>query len=129
MVIIPLYHKIRISHDTIIGKVTAQDVRLYEPLRHSHRTLIPERIEWDVYLTYGHAVQKSIRTTPGLDPDYRYAVIMQQYPRFVWRATGRCKDVPLVDLLYDATDIETGRVFLGPIFYDSALRNIVMQKP
>ncbi len=42
-------------------------------------------------------------------------------PRFLWRATGYCDDDPVLDLLFDATDIEQGTFFLRAIEYHEQL--------
>ncbi len=117
-IIIPLYHKIRISYSAILAKIFGVDNVILEPIRANAPNVLPHRLEWDVFLTTGWAIQEAVRTSQHLSADERHDLIQEQYPRFVWRAIGLCGTRPVIDVLYDATDIETGDFRLGVIWYD-----------
>ncbi|MBW2098584.1 MAG: hypothetical protein JRG77_07245 [Deltaproteobacteria bacterium] len=56
---------------------------------------------------------------------YRKNALTESMPRFIWRATAYTKDSPVLDLLFDATDIEQGNFFLRAIEYDPLIAMIL----
>jgi hypothetical protein len=53
--------------------------------------------------------------------EYRARVLTYPMPRFLWRATTLVNGSPVLDLLFDATDIEQGSFFAYAVDYDPAL--------
>jgi hypothetical protein len=114
-VIIPLYHKIRIPYRSVFARVADNDnvFRIFGLV-----------LEWDVFLTFAWAVRESVRKSiKTLDADYRWGLIEKPLPRFIWRATGVFKRRPVVDFLYDATDVETADYSLGSIWHNPSVRS------
>jgi hypothetical protein len=77
ILLIPLYHKIRIPFETVHDAVMYFDTYI-EILRNRRLITLKERLLWDIF----------------------------HMPRYLWRATASCKDKMVMDLLFDATDIE-----------------------
>ena len=48
-------------------------------------------------------------------------------PRFIWRAIATKDSNPVVELLFDATDIEQGSFFLRPIEYNDIFSSILKE--
>ena len=46
-------------------------------------------------------------------------------PRFIWRATALYMGKPFMDLLFDATDIEQGDLFLCGVVYNRELFSVI----
>ena len=102
----------------ILEKVVFVDTRFFEWLRRQDPSLLAERMEWDVFLTTGWELKEDIRRSPSIGADDRGGLLVDSFPRFVWRATGLCGGKRVVDLVYDATDIETGDIDLATIWHD-----------
>jgi hypothetical protein len=51
--------------------------------------------------------------------DYRRLVLQENMPKFLWRATAFLGAKPLFALLFDATDIEQGELFVRAVEYDT----------
>ena len=120
LMLVPLYHKIRIPIQTIRSMVFSFD-GLVEALRLSGPLALPQHLEWDVYLTNVNTLKEELLGTAALQGDYRARVLTYSLPRFLWRATALVNGSPVLDLLFDATDIEQGCFFVCAIDYDVAL--------
>jgi hypothetical protein len=125
--LIPLYHKIRIPFEGILAVVTVFD-QLMELLRHQvTHSLV--RLEWDVYLTDVNHLKHDVRNMTSIADDYRLIILTGNMPRFMWRATAFQDADRVLDLLFDATDIEQGMFFVRAIEYDpylsAAIRTMV----
>ncbi|HEB86846.1 MAG TPA: hypothetical protein ENI68_07520 [Gammaproteobacteria bacterium] len=120
ILLIPLYNKIRIPYGVIHDTIVSFD-SFFESLRESLPSPFDGRIEWDIYLTTNNKLKTELLETEIVRGDYRRNILLEGMPRFLWRATARHRDTPLMDLLFDATDIEQGPFFVRAIEYDSSL--------
>lgn len=102
--LLPLYHKVRISFETIHDAILIVDAVLENGRQHQFPSL--DRPEWDIYLTtvseFKGDVLHSMRPTLGALVKETLTTAM---PRFLWRATARCGGESHLDLLFDATGI------------------------
>ena len=109
--IVPVYHKIRITHGLITALVSDFNAIL----------VVREKVEWvwDVCLVAMNSLKKDVMGNSGLDGDYRREILITKMPRFLWKATAFNIDGDkLLDLLFDATGIEQNQFFLRAIGYD-----------
>jgi hypothetical protein len=99
---------------------------LIEELRNQGLINLTQRLEWDVYLTDVNEVKcDAFRNVMPLSSEDRYKVLTHPMPRFMWRATGMNGDEPVVDMLFDATDIEQGAFLVRIIEYDESFAAVV----
>lgn len=124
--LIPLYHKIRIPFLSIFNIVSSFSSRI-EQLQQGSNLVLSAPLEWDIYLTAVNPLKAELQQMTTLSGEYRRSVLTQPMPRFLWRATALIDDVPVLDLLFDATDIEQGRSFVGVIKHDVVLGQILSQ--
>ena len=118
--LIPLYHKIRIPFGVIHDAVMWFDAFI-----ESQKELLPVpfegRIEWDIYLTTNNELKAEIQKSNIAEGEYYRDLLLQGMPRFLWRATALHNNTSLMDLIFDATDIEQGSFFVRAIEYDETL--------
>ena len=124
LLLIPLYHKIRIPFNEIHSVVEAFFAFL-ENIRANGKMPIPSNIEWEIALSTVNEIKKEILASDHIDPERRYDILTQAMPRFVWRASAFSNDTRLLDLLFDATDIKQGQFFVRAIEYDLAISLIL----
>ena len=124
LLIVPLYHKIRIRLQAILDTLIPFDHGL-ETLRGAGQMAIGQRIEWDVYLTTVNALKSELLAAHNLDEAYRLEVLRQRMPRFLWRATARTDDTMVLDLLFDATGIERGPFFVRALEYNAVFAAVL----
>jgi hypothetical protein len=119
-VMVPLYHKVRIPFDTILG-IVSSFASLMESSRQGGAVPLAAPLEWDIYLTTVNVLKTELQQSTTLGGEYRRRVLSLPMPRFLWRATGWLGEDPAFEILFDATDIEQGPSFVGLISYDNAL--------
>lgn len=117
--LVPLYHKIRIPFGFIHDALLPLD-GLLETIRSQGHIRLSGRVIWDIHLTTVNQLKCEVRATVNLSPDRRRDLLTQHLPRFIWRAKAMDGENGLLDLLFDATDVEQGPLFLGLVVYDEA---------
>ena len=123
---IPLYHKIRIPFGVIHDIVFGFDSLLKSVISQVIPDLMPifQQAEWDIYLISVNDLKIEIFDSANLNTDIRRNILMQSFPRFLWRASLIVNGGIKLDLLFDATDIEQGAFFLCAIDHDTELTGL-----
>jgi hypothetical protein len=123
---IPLYHKIRIPFGVIHDIVFGFDSLLKSVISQVIPDLMPifQQAEWDIYLISVNDLKIEIFDSANLNTDIRRNILMQSFPRFLWRASLIVDGGIKLDLLFDATDIEQGAFFLCAIDHDTELTGL-----
>lgn len=120
ILLIPLYHKIRIPFGVIHDIVFGFDNLLKSVISQviPNRMPIFQQAEWDIYLVSVNDLKKEVFDSVNLNTEIRRNILMRSFPRFLWRASLIFDSGINLDLLFDATDIEQGAFFLCAIEYD-----------
>lgn len=118
LVMIPLYHKIRIKCGLIHDMIVEFDTGL-KFISHNRPESCPsiDALEWDIFLTTVNEFKSSIFESNTIIGARRKEILSSCLPKYLWRATAFSNDCAVLDLLFDATDIEQGKLFLGAIEY------------
>jgi hypothetical protein len=127
ILLIPLYHKIRIPFGAIHDIVFGFDSLLKSVISQVIPALMPifQQAEWDIYLISVNDLKKEIFGSVNLNTEIRKKILMHSFPRFLWRASLILDGGMKLDLLFDATDIEQGAFFLCVIDYDKELTGLL----
>lgn len=124
LLILPLYHKIRIRLQSILAVAVPFDAQL-EILRATGHIPLTERIEWDVYLTSVNQLKSELMSAAPHPTTNRRDVLLHSMPRFLWRATASAAGKTVLDLLFDATDIDSGPFFVRAVEYDGTMAAVL----
>ena len=116
--LIPLYHKIRIPYE-LVENSTIQFDSLVEFFRKHDFLPISERLRWDIRLSTVREFKRSVINCTTMNQRHRRSVLLKSLPRFLWRATAYYCHKPVLDLLFDATDIEQGKCFVRAVKYNT----------
>ena len=116
ILLIPLYNKIRITFQTIQETIIHFD-SIIETFRLNGALPFKQRLEWDIYLTTVNEVKSGMLSSEKWRNKLRLQVLMKSMPRFIWRATAFCKGDYIIDLLFDATDLEQSPFLFNAIGY------------
>ncbi len=121
-VLLPLYNKIRIPYKPPLVDSLNFAAGL-DGLSH----VVPGLADlgWDFRLTTLNQFRGELRESPHVSGVTRRELLTLPLPRFLWRATASRADVPIVDVLFDATDITTGQYVRKVIVYDAALNTVI----
>ena len=133
-VLVPLYNKIRVPlniiHDNIvvlckclthavdelISRNPEQDIELLR--------IIIKTLDWDIVLTTVNDFKLSLHGHLQLSGEYRSIVLQSGMPRFLWCASVLNGEDQVIQLLFDATDINHGKLFVGAIEYDKSFARL-----
>lgn len=121
IMLVPIYHKIRIPFNVVFEAVSEFDFFL-EICRKKWELF--SRLQWDIFLTENKKVKASVKLSK-LEGNYRSEILLQSMPRFMWRASAFLNNELKLDLLFDATDIEQGAFFVRAIEYDKAFSELL----
>jgi hypothetical protein len=121
-VLLPLYNKIRIPY-----KPPLEDALNFAAGLNGLGQVVPglADLSWDFRLTTLNQFRAELRDSPNISGATRRELLTLPLPRFIWRATAARADVPAVDILFDATDITTGRYVRKVIVYDAQLEAVL----
>lgn len=117
MLIVPLYHKVRIGWDWVHDVVTAFDKTISD-LSSKAGVANLAGLEWDVFLSDVNEIKSDIFTKTSIDSETRKSILERPMPRFVWRAIARRDESEVAEILFDATDIETGDGIVHVLMHD-----------
>lgn len=120
ILLVPLYHKVRIQFDVIQGLLSEVD-ELLELGRSKGWFSHAERVEWDIHLSTVTRFKQDTFMRPGLDPGERVRILSRSMPRFLWRASARTRLGELMELVFDATDIKQAPMFLFSVSHSPTL--------
>ncbi len=118
MVVVPVYHKIRVTFLDVLAWLT----RLH---RHVVQNLGVAGAEWDLHLITTNAYKAQLREF-GLPRQHIESLLLEQHPRFIWRAALRFNGTPALDLLADATDMARSFPLYRAVWCDAGVRNGVL---
>ncbi len=128
MLLIPLYHKIRIRFEKIFNIINAFTV---EKLDASYK----EDIVWDIYLTTVCDLKnyfRSLSITNGIiTKESKLKLLSKSFPKYIWVADAYSKIGGLDDKLsfsfyFDATDMNNSDLFICALHYDDKYTQAIM---
>ena len=120
MIIIPLYHKIRIPFEEIHDMVYMFD-KFIHFLILTNLVTFKDSFTWDIYLITVNDLKTIFFEKSDLERNERSSFLTHSMPHFIWRATAIKNKIPILDLLFDATDVENGNIFFKAINYDKTI--------
>lgn len=126
ILLVPLYHKIRIPSEWAIERVTEINEFLVS-LSNAVHTLGLHTLEWDVYLSTVNEAREQLRQTHGLDAKRLFAATTHPMPRFLWLATAFRQGKRLMEVYFDATDVDTSDALVQVLVIDDALRGLLTE--
>lgn len=123
ILLVPLYHKIRIPFSVAQDAVIVFD-NFIETIRSAGLLSYKGRIEWDIYLTTCNKFKSTFLHSPAISNNIKYKILVKSMPRYLWHAAAMVNGDPILDLLFDATDIEQGAILNQVICYNDELINV-----
>lgn len=113
-VLVPLYNKIRIP-----SKIIYQDVVTLFTILNAVQV---SGLEWDVHLTSNSGLKSQVLASGTFGQSAAPELLMQDLPRFMWRVSASSGDTPIFEILFDATDIDSGQYILRFDIYDDTIQ-------
>ena len=112
--LIPLYHKIRIPFSSILNIV--QEINIDLNLENVGKKY-SEYIQWDIKLTTVSKLKSKLFSKTFINVKSKLKFLTNDLPKYLWTVTAYKKGNKLFTFLFDATDIENGKIFIEKIHY------------
>lgn len=109
-VIIGIYHKIRVPYVRVKTIVNTLSVGILPLLEAKDTEDIKSQIEWDIKLELNNSIKEDIKNS---DIENKIEYLPMSLPKYIWTATILVSRERAIKLLFDATDVEQGYIFLG----------------
>ena len=114
LLLIPLYHKIRLNFVSIDATVHAFH-KFIHSAKLSFHTFDIQKLEWDIHLAQINQLKSNLRELQDqLSVDLTEALLAPM-PHFLWVATITANDTMIAIIIFDATDIEQGPMYVYSI--------------
>ncbi|PKK82568.1 MAG: hypothetical protein CVT49_12850 [candidate division Zixibacteria bacterium HGW-Zixibacteria-1] len=123
---IPLYHKVRIPYSTIHDNVNNLNT-LIEVFRLAKKIHLTCSLDWDIYLTSVNSLKEEVFKSTLLEENKKLQCLLERMPRFIWRAIAMEGANPVLEFLFDATDIEQGPLMTCTIEYDDKIAAVMRE--
>jgi hypothetical protein len=97
LLVVPLYEKIRLRYIEMhawIQRIMSLLVRSFPA----------DDFEWDIHLTTTNGYKSALRSRENEHPLEADKILLEQQPRFFWKAKVNYKGAPVFEVLGDATD-------------------------
>lgn len=120
--LIPTYHKIRIPFEKILMQVYAFNNNLNQYAQQifpKANSLISDLV-WDIHLTTVNDLKKELLYNSNITSSEKLRINMQSLPKYIWKVRVYKSQSILLDMLFDATDIEQNNYMLDIIKYDES---------
>lgn len=110
ILIVPLYHKIRIPQQFVLSAVYTFDIVMKKMLNGSSAGYKEDEFTWDIMLVTGNDLVEYLRMRQDIEREKRLKLATTPLPRFYWQASLHYDKQPVMTVLFDATDLEQGDV-------------------
>lgn len=101
---VPLAAGIRITYEQVCRQVASFELLLADTVGGDAEV----DVVWDVYLAFGNAYKDELRRERPVAGEPLLAILTASLPKYVWVARATLGTVPLLELVFDATDLHTG---------------------
>lgn len=116
--LVPLYPKVRLKFDVVMGAVIELDAGISKLVGTNVLKSLPS-FEWDIDLVTNPQLKAELADSRGITGHYRAELLMSSLPKYIWRCRAQCNpETPLFEVLFDATDLEQGTYFLRVVRHD-----------
>lgn len=106
-VVVPLINEIRITYEQVYEQAALLDI-LLQYLRPFYETDVAGPVVWDIYLQRSNEhKEKTLAGTDGTLAQ-RQRIGRRLLPKYVWLARALYQGQPLIEFIFDATDLHTG---------------------
>ena len=116
ILLIPLYNKIRLPFESIQETIIHFD-EVIEVFRANRKIPFEDRLVWDIHLTTVNEIKSGMLLSRKWRNSLRLQVLLENMPRFIWRATAFHRTDYILDLLFDATDLEQSSFLFHAVGY------------
>jgi hypothetical protein len=106
LVIVPLYHKIRLTFNDLLGATRKID-RYFKALEiEAFQDNNPDRVHWEIRLVRLDIFKKKLLKSEGIDIDQKKKLLFSNLPKYLWVSSASIHGARQFSLVADASDIQ-----------------------
>jgi hypothetical protein len=120
VLLIPLYHKIRIPFSFVQHAIVSFDAALKVAMSNVNLPELDSLI-WDIFLTTSSDCKREARNCPHLNSTTKLEFCTKPLPRYMWKASLEYKAAAAMTIFFDATDLEQGNVVVHVLEDDAVV--------
>ncbi len=127
ILVAPLYQTIRVPFEVIHDLILDFDSVLQELGSHGFSDVSGE-FEWSIYLISANDMKNEVLENPNIGSEEKREILLECMPRFLWRAHARSvkRNIDVIDVLFDSTEIKQGKLCHRVIPYDSKIWQLLV---
>ena len=118
-IFVPVYHKIRITYEDVVG-IVAYFHEFFE-------VVFNYELTWDILLSKVNQLKNEYHLNNYIDLAQKHNILMHNYPKYVWRAKIIIEGNPILELIFDSTDIQRGMFLDDIIFHYNEVKRIIKE--
>ncbi len=115
-IVIPVYHKIRISYDDVEIIVKAIDKILWR----MYKDNTSSNISWDIKLMYSESFKSKSKS---YEQNLSRNIHLKLMPKYIWVADCYIGNILIFQILFDATDVAIGMFGLSIYFHSQEIKH------
>ncbi len=124
IVIVPVYHKVRLTFNAIKGAIRDLDKYFFDTLQIGRvGSDDSPRLEWDIRLMELPEVKDWAQSTRHVNRDMVKEILFSNLPRYNWICTVRAGDQDLFSIIADATDMERSFYLHRVLFHVAGVKD------
>lgn len=116
-IIVPIYHKIRITYEEIYSKVNPINLFISKSTN--------KNFHWNIYLQYSNVYKENVRKKGKEFNLIKRKIQFMNLPKYIWIAKLFIEGTLSLEMVFDATDIESGFYCLALNIYDVETKNFL----
>ncbi len=119
-IIIPVNRKVRINHDDIREVLIGIHIILPELINPAGKY----KNTYDYYVINSNDYKSALRIDPAVSEDQKITFIHKSLPRYIWIISAYLEDEKIVDLIFDATDVNSNMYGIYKVYYNEHKKSI-----
>lgn len=116
-ILIPVFHKIRLSYDDIAAIVTVLDFILTEALN----SIIVADFYWAIQVKFSEDLKKEYKTN-SVDFKTKEKILFSSLPKYIWVASCYVGNIKVFDFICDATEVANSMFMIDVVSFDETTR-------
>jgi len=119
LLLIPLYHKIRIDYPKIREFAYGVDSYIRKLAWGNLTDIWNKNVSWKIELSFLNDYKKTMFQNNDASAEEKVRALTCSLPRFFWNCSLEANGKKAIDFLFDATDISSGDLFVHYVKYQS----------
>lgn len=120
IMVIPLYHKIRINFKNICSEIN----KINGIFKYAFEDPV---INWDIFLSTSNSLKSDLLKDSKINKKIRKEILTRSMPKYIWRCKAFSNNNEMMEIIADSTDINANNSLLDIIGSDISKKELKLQ--